>query len=309
MDISVVLCTWNNAERLAITLESMTECAPSGGITWEMVLVDNNSTDHTKSVVESYKSRLPLVYVFEPIQGLSQARNTALRSSSGKLVIFTDDDVTPCSNWVDAYWRAFVERPSGYYFGGPVRSDFENVNFDKKLLEVAPFCVRGFDLGGEAREIVGDCFLSANWACPSDAFRIVGDFDIERGLNPASGQVVTGEETDLMLRLQKAGWQGYYLPWVSIKHFVPARKCTLTHIASRVQAYGFQLASSYTSEMPEFRILGVPRWVYRIVISNYIRYMMKRITGCGWYKEYAAFVQYVGFLKGIRQATASAKSL
>jgi glucosyl-dolichyl phosphate glucuronosyltransferase len=307
MDISLIICTWNNAERLAITLEAITKCAVSSGLAWEVILVDNNSTDHTKQIVDRFCSRLPILYVFEPVQGLSQARNTGLRSSAGKLILFTDDDVTPRTDWIDVYWREFLRKPSGYYFGGPVESDFEDTHFDCALLEIAPFCVRGFNLGNEPKEVIGQCFLSANWACPAEAIKMVGNFDVSRGLNPASEQIITGEETDLMLRLQKAGWMGYYLPSTLLKHFVPARKCTLTHIASRAQAYGYQLASSYERTVAERQILGIPRWIYRIIIANYTKYLLKRITGHGWYKEYATFIQHVGFMKGIRQTTESAK--
>jgi glucosyl-dolichyl phosphate glucuronosyltransferase len=307
MDISLVLCTWNNAERLAMTLEAITRCVPAGNIAWEIILVDNNSTDHTKRIVDRFCARLPIHYVFEPVQGLSQARNAGLSAATGKLILFTDDDVTPCTDWIEMYWRELLRKPSGYYFGGSVESDFEDTNFDHALLEVAPFCVRGFSLGTEPKEVIGEGFLSANWACPAEALKTVGNFDVSRGLNPASGQVITGEETDLMLRLQKAGWKGYYLPWASVKHFVPARKCTLKHIASRVQAYGYQLASSYECAAAERQILGIPRWIYRILIAHYTKYLLKRITGHGWHKEYAIFIQHVGFMKGLRQTTASAK--
>ena len=304
LDVSIALCTWNNAERLKITLDALCMCQVPEGIGWEIVLVNNNSKDHTDQVVQSFKDRLPLISLFEPKQGLSQARNKALSSVRGRLIVFTDDDVKPSAGWIESYWRGYLEKPSGYFFGGPIRSEYESLEFDHRLLDVAPLCVRGFDLGNSPRVIDEDYFLGANWACPIEGLRAVGEFDVNRGLNPDGNRVKTGEETELMMRLQAAGWKGLYLPGADILHFVPARKCTLKHIASRTEAYGFELASAYRKTENSPLLCGIPRWMYRTALTYYMRYVSKRLRLEPWYKEYAFFVQYLGFMKGVRQRMA-----
>src|SRR5262245_10975292 len=122
MDVSVIVCTWNNARRLAITLGALRECHIPRDMQWELVLVDNGSTDDTAVVVRQFTDVLPLVRLEERRPGLSHAKNAALRSSSGRLLIFTDDDVTPCRDWIKTYWAAHRDRQSGYYFGGPIES-------------------------------------------------------------------------------------------------------------------------------------------------------------------------------------------
>ncbi len=304
VDVSIAICTWNNAERLRITLDSLCKCAIPEGLQWEIVLVNNNSNDHTDCVVESFKDRLPLISLYEPKQGLSQARNRALSSTHGRLVIFTDDDVKPCLGWIEAYWRSYLENPSGYYFGGPIRSEYETQGFDHRLLDVAPLCVRGFDLGALPKVVEGDYFLGANWACPTEGLLRVGEFDVSRGLNPESGKVKTGEETELMIRLQEAGWRGFYLPDAHLQHFVPAKKCTLKHIASRMEAYGYELASRDYDRKDARLLFGIPRWMYRSALTYYMRYISKRMRCAPWYKEYTSFIQYIGFMKGVRQRLA-----
>jgi glucosyl-dolichyl phosphate glucuronosyltransferase len=300
VDLSIAICTWNNAEQLRITLDSLAKCEIREGLRWEIVLVNNNCNDHTDSVVESFKERLPLIPLHEPKQGLSQARNRALSSAHGALIIFTDDDVKPNSGWIKAYWRAYLENRSGFYFGGPIRSDYESHGFDHRLLEVAPLCVRGFDLGESPKVVNDEYFLGANWACPIEALRKVGEFDVSRGLNPESGKVKTGEETELMMRLQEAGWKGLYLPDAHLLHYVPARKCTLKHIASRMEAYGYELASKYSKGTDARLLFGIPRWMYRSALKYYVRYISRRMRCAPWYKEYTSFIQYIGFMKGVR---------
>ena len=84
--VSVVLCTWNNAKRLAITLDAISKCAFD--MKWELVVVNNNCSDETDQVVEACREKLPIVYVHETRQGLSRARNAGLSAASGELVVF-----------------------------------------------------------------------------------------------------------------------------------------------------------------------------------------------------------------------------
>ena len=67
--ISVAICTFNRADSLARTLESLTVQLGNGKINWELLLIDNNSTDSTREQSESYQEKLPLRYIYEPIQG------------------------------------------------------------------------------------------------------------------------------------------------------------------------------------------------------------------------------------------------
>lgn len=115
MDLSVLMCTWNNCRRLAMTLEALARCAIPKGIGWEVVLVNNHCTDATDEVARVFQQRFPLRYVMEPEQGMSRARNAGLRAASGRLLVFTDDDVMPYRDWLCVLWFAYQEKPSGYF--------------------------------------------------------------------------------------------------------------------------------------------------------------------------------------------------
>src|ERR1700730_5420887 len=102
MDVSVIICTYNRAESLRRTLAALQSQRTAPGLTWELVLVDNNSNDRTREVVEAFKasSDISTVYVFEGRQGKSIAQNTGLDVAVGELLAFTDDDCRPEPTWI-----------------------------------------------------------------------------------------------------------------------------------------------------------------------------------------------------------------
>jgi len=266
MDISVIICTWNNCQRLAITLDSFCGCRIPASATWELIVVANHCTDRTEETVAGMMNRLPLVYVEEPMQGLSRAKNTGLGNASGNLVIFTDDDVYPESGWIEAYWNSYWLHPRGFFWGGPVKSVFEGEKPDPDLLNVAPNSVKGMDLGPVQRDLRrGECFISANWSCPRDALLQVGGFDVNLGLNARKGEISTGEESDIMSRLVQAGNRAVYLPAAKLKHFVPQSKCSFEHILERCLAGARSSARAF-----EYRLKWLDRGTWKWGLTLHI---------------------------------------
>src|SRR5687768_2828620 len=95
LNISILIATHNRAKILRRTMKAM-EALVRAGVSVEWVIVDNNSSDETRLVVESFRERLPLRYLFEPRPGKNYALNKALSEVElGDVVVFTDDDVTP----------------------------------------------------------------------------------------------------------------------------------------------------------------------------------------------------------------------
>ncbi len=300
-DLSVILCTWNNARRLRITLDAISQCDVPDMLDWELVLVNNNCTDETDRVAEEFSGRLPLRYIHQPKPGLSNARNAGLAHASGRLVLFTDDDVRPYPGWIAAYWQAYQAMPEGFYFGGPVESEFEGERPPEDLLKLAPWSVRGLDWGGTARRATrGERFISANWACPREVILAVGGFDTQLGLNPGSGKVRTGEELDLMDRLQEAGLQPWYLPEARIRHFVPMNKCSIDHLAARKAATGYNRIRFGDVPIEGFCVGGVPvRW-YAAYAYRWLECLTTRLTGQDWHQVYIKVAQARGRIEAAR---------
>src|SRR5947209_1930972 len=124
MKISVAICTWNRAELLDRTLAEMRNLRIPEGVEWELLIVNNNCTDMTDTVIDRYRRQLPIRRLFEHAQGLSHGRNHALDAASGDLLIFTDDDVLVDPEWLAAYAAAAQSWPQATYFGGTIHHWF-----------------------------------------------------------------------------------------------------------------------------------------------------------------------------------------
>lgn len=304
-----MICTWNNSRRLAAALGALSQCVIPDELSWELIIVNNNCTDDTDRVVARFVSTLPIVYVHESQQGLSNARNAGLSVARGRLTIFTDDDVRPHPRWIAAYWTAYLATPQGYYFGGPVVSEFEGRKPDEELLRIAFPSIKGLDWGPQARRLVdSEGFAGANWACPVDALAAGRNFDTSLGLDSSSPQMRLGEETDLMMRLRIDGLQPWYLPDAELSHFVPATKCTLEHIAARFEAFGRYSARAALARRPPPRtVWGWPRWLSRQTMKLLLKWLWARARGQKAYDEYVKWRQMLGMLKGTRDLLRSGR--
>jgi GT2 family glycosyltransferase len=306
MDLSILLATWNNARRLAITLDSICQCEIPGNLAWELIVVNNNCSDDTDLILNEYAARLPLKLIHEPTQGLSRARNAGLAVSTGQLIIFTDDDIRPHNEWIKIYWQAFQEKPEGYFFGGPVESEYEGAPPDSELLQMAPWSVKGLDLGNTMRPLQGDeQFIAANWACPAGAVKDLGGFDENLGLNATPGKVTTGEETVLMGRLKQQGMIGLYLPAARIKHWVPVHKCSMQHIVARLEAAAYHRARSNPVPYSRLEIAGYPVVMILRGIKLYLKWLVRRATGRKGYAEWIACRLWAARLRGRRESAAA----
>src|SRR5208337_117373 len=109
MDLSVIICTYNRSGHLGNVLKSLSNQEFPHELQWEILVIDNNSSDNTFEVAGEFRStsRVPVRYVKEEKQGLSHARNRGVVESKGKYVAFTDDDAITDCEWVNALYEAF----------------------------------------------------------------------------------------------------------------------------------------------------------------------------------------------------------
>jgi glucosyl-dolichyl phosphate glucuronosyltransferase len=103
VDATILICTYNRAALLGPTLDSIAALRATGR-TWDVLVVDNNSTDDTRAVVQQRQAGypVPLRYLFEGRQGKSYALNTGLSHAAGRIIAFTDDDVRVPDGWLEA---------------------------------------------------------------------------------------------------------------------------------------------------------------------------------------------------------------
>lgn len=121
--ISVIMATYNGAPTLARTLDAMTHLTPPDA-GYEIIVIDNASTDCTATIIDSFLDRLPLTHLHEARRGKAHALNTGIEAAQGDFLVFTDDDVIPDAGWLRAYEAAALAQPNYGFFIGQVRHDW-----------------------------------------------------------------------------------------------------------------------------------------------------------------------------------------
>lgn len=264
MLISLAICTWNRAGLLRRTLEAMRGLEVPAGVDWELLVVDNNSTDETPRVLQEMAatSGLPLRPLSETRQGHSHARNCGVAAARGDLVVWTDDDVVVGPGWLAAYAGAVRSFPEAAFFGGPVRPDFEVeppdwVRRDLGLLG-GPFAL--LDLGPEVR-----------WLTPEDPAPIGANMAFKREalagrlFDPALGRVGTGlesgDDTALIEDLIRQGARGVWVGTAPVDHHVPERRMTWSYLQPWFERAAASHVRARRPPGPDW--FGVPRYLWR----------------------------------------------
>ena len=205
-DISAVITTYNRCEMLATALEALLS-RQTGGVRYEVIVVDNNSTDNTRATIEAFIARghANLRYVFEPKQGIAHGRNAGIAAARADIIAFTDDDVVVTENWIATINRAFAENPEVEYIGGKILPHWSEP--PPKWLTVDHWWPLALLDRGDNRFYVNAsnplCLPTANASFRRELFSRVGLFSPE-----FSGR----EDHELFVRLWQAGGQGMYEP-------------------------------------------------------------------------------------------------
>jgi glycosyltransferase involved in cell wall biosynthesis len=272
MDISVVLATYNRAGSLRVTLESFLSQVSPADLSWELLVVDNNSTDATRDVVESFArtAGFPTRYILERLQGKSIALNAGVAQARSEIIAFTDDDVLVHPDWLANLKRTFDEVDCSAVAGKVVPT----WNHPKPgwLKMEGQFAVTNFDQGDEPKEIRVPP-IGANSAFRKDVFRKHGLFRLDLGPN-GSRHTITCEDWEFGERLIRAGEKIAYCPTAIVHHPVDPDRTTKKYFLSWYYYNGISLTR--TAGLPKDGIFwfGVPRWLYRELLTNFAKWML-----------------------------------
>lgn len=223
LSVTVCICTFNRAGLLKEALQSLTKLQNTSDVKWELLLIDNNSSDNTKEVAEKFSGRLPLRYVFEMKQGLSNARNRAVSECRSDILLFTDDDVVVESSWLKEYAGAVRMFPGYDFFGGRVLPYWPNGRpgwlGDNPLPLLAGLFV-WYDLGQDTRVYAHTELLpyGASFAIRRRLFEHLEPFRVDLGV---SGNTPgRGEEAEYLSRARLSGYKGVYVGTALCRHWV-----------------------------------------------------------------------------------------
>jgi len=264
--LSIIICTYNRCDSLKDVLNSLNSQVSFGSGRVEALVVDNNSNDRTREMVEetSRDFPIPLRYVFELRQGISLARNRGVEESQGDILVFADDDVILEKDWVinilDLCQRHHFAAAGGRVLPlyPPDTPDWVLSNRD--ILRGPVLC---HDFGPEIKPYDKnmDPFVGANLIVLRTTFEEFGLFntDIVRG------QDTMGEDTELFLRLAKKGKCLIYCGSVCLKHKADPKRMNLKYLARWHMRAGCFYAIRHEDESQEELACwyGVPRYLFR----------------------------------------------
>lgn len=301
MLVTVAICTWNRAELLDRTLTRLHELVVPPGTEWELLVVNNNCTDHTDAVIAKHADALPLRRLLEPKRGLSNARNCAVENANGSLLIWTDDDVLAEPGWLTEYTRAASAFPKAGYFGGTVDPWFEISPPRWVLRHLAQlegaFAIRRF--GPEVRPLAeGELVYGANMAFRTELLR-------DTRFDPALGRTETGmlggEETAVMNRLKSAGHFGVWVGPARVKHFIPRERLTADYVWRYFHGQGRTDVRKTPPAENAPRVCGAPRWMVRRYLAARLRSLLLAPGGgSGWLDSYTRAAQSRGMIDECR---------
>ncbi len=287
MRVSVAICTWNRAGLLAQTLEAMTRLRVPADLSWELLVVNNGCTDPTDEVLQQYATRLPLRRCWEPVLGLSHARNRAVAEARGDYLVWTDDDVLVNEDWLTEYCRAFDRWPEAAVFGGPVAPWFAGTP-PQWLVQVFPRVASAFaaiDLGDQAVPLdpEGSLPFGANMAI---RMREQRSHRFDASLGVRGSQRGAAEETCLIQSILRDGAAGWWVPAARVRHYIPTERQTTTYLRRHYFAYGRVCARQWQGG-EEKKWFGRPRWLWRHALERELCYRVRRVVGrpAEWVEE------------------------
>ena len=239
MKFSVIFCTYNREKYIYNAMKSIAE-QDFPSTDYEIVLINNNSTDSTESICNRFSEDYPQVgfrYFIETNQGLSYARNRGVKESRGDILVFVDDDAAVFESYLSSINNFFDSYSEVNACGGPIVPVYEVEkpkwlsHYTEQLLggalyegdKVKPFRNGRYPGGG-------------NSAFRREVFEKYGLFNVELGRKGTG--LIGAEEKDLYDRLTRGNEQFYYLPQMGIHHYIPEKKLTKAHFRELTYSIG-----------------------------------------------------------------------
>lgn len=307
-DITVAVCTWNRARLFQDCLESLAALQIPEGLRTEVLIVDNASSDDTRTVVESFRRRLPIRYLYEPALGLSNARNCAVAQAQGQFIVWIDDDARVEAEWPVAYVAGIEKHAEAAVFGGPIEPEFE-VPPPPWMRQTWPMISRYYAIKSMPEETsihTGNLPKGANFAIRTDVQR-------RYSYNPAEGRrgdvLFSGDESTVIRRVLNDGGTGVWVPEARVRHHLPARRMTLQYLRRTVRDSGKQaalrrIAVGNDAALNHVQLLGCPRWLWRRALVLYVAYLTRRLRRGDpelWMPPFLQFRLTWGTIEGYRE--------
>lgn len=229
-------------------LQSLLECTqPEGADAWEVLVVDNGSSDATPNVADEFRSRLPLRYVREETPGLSNARNRGVQTARGEWLLWIDDDVTVSAEWLQAYGAAIARFADAEVLGGSIVIELTGnppawISRGVEWVQDAYAGRSACELGGAEFYAHGPKPYGANFGLRRSAALAV-PFDNALGRHPLR-PLMGGEEIEVIREILGTG-RGWWVPDAVVVHHIDAPRQTSGYLGRYFTSSGLMNARAW----------------------------------------------------------------
>ena len=261
---TVVICTYNGANRLPYLLNKLISQVIPNHFLWDIIIVDNNSNDDTASVIKQYQSQsrgiVPIYYTFEPQQGIGFARKRGIQLAKGEFIGFLDDDNIPNQNWVMSAYHFAQSHPDAGAFGSHIEPQYEThppANFERIA------CLLAIIDRGE-KTFRYD--VLERWLMPPGAGLVIRK---KAWLNSVPSQLIftgaqiqslanKGEDIEALSYIRQQGWEIWHNPNMKIHHQIPRQRLQKSYLMKLCRSVGL---SRYPTRMLQYSSLKKPLFI------------------------------------------------
>ena len=309
MKITAILCTYNRCESLERALRSAVGLTMPQSVEWEVLVVDNNSSDQTRKTVEDFSSRYPgrFRYLFESRPGKSHALNTGIRESEGDVLAFMDDDVVVQADWLqnltaalrDGQWAGAGGRIVPDWHCPPPRwLSPDSPRAAGPLVAFHPMPEAGQTFAAP---------IGTNMAFRREMFEKYGLFRTDLG--PRPGSELRNEDTEFGERLLAAGERLRYEPSALVYHPVAQNRLKKEYFLAwwlnkgeaNIRQFGIRPGTKY-------RVAGIPLYLLRRFIKWTVKWMVSIDPVERFSNKLSAWENLGEILECYRESSASKKT-
>ncbi|MEC4816578.1 MAG: hormogonium polysaccharide biosynthesis glycosyltransferase HpsE, partial [Scytonema sp. PMC 1069.18] len=273
MDLTIAIPTYNGESRLPELLNRLYKQVETETFTWEIIIVDNNSTDNTAQLIKTYQEKwqqhFPLKYCFEARQGAAYARQRAVEEAKGELIGFLDDDNYPLFNWVAQAYEFGQKYPQAGAYGSQIHPNWE-VEPPKDFHRIAPF------LAITERGNKPLLYQPHKKLLPPSAGLVVRRQAWLENVpsrciltGRVTGNMLTSEDIEMLSYIQKGGWEIWYNPEMEIYHQIPHWRLEREYLLPFFRGIGLSRCVT--------RMINVKPWAKPIVFLAYVVNDLRKI--------------------------------
>ncbi|MDZ8188361.1 MAG: hormogonium polysaccharide biosynthesis glycosyltransferase HpsE [Nostoc sp. ChiSLP02] len=273
IDVTVAIPTYNGAKRLPKVLDLLLSQNGVENLKWEVVVINNNSSDNTNEVIHDYQKKFiqnfPLRYFLEKKQGVAFARMRAINEARGEFIAFLDDDNFPTKNWLLESYIFGKKHPQAGAWSGQIHGDYEvkppeNFTRIQAFLAIREHGLEPYLFDADNLRLppgAGLVVRKQAW-CESVPEELVFKGRLTK-------LMIGGDDTEALLYLHKAGWEIWYNPAMHIAHQIPPSRLEKDYLLILARGYGLCIF--------QLRLINARNWQKPIIFVKTVLGNLNRI--------------------------------